>query len=549
MTHPLPDLPFDDRHDIIKKEKLLEFFRLSPEFATVTGYHAFDDQMPHVHREAFETEFAFINTWLQELRRIPREQLSQDQRLDLALFEHCHALHHFYFRDLDLWQRGPEAITEIGQILFMTLLGQVADDETRFHNIASRLESAPEYVREHQSRMLPPPRRWRDIALQTTTGMLSFFDAITDAARAKASPQTAARVARGAEQAKAEAHRYVTWLQQSPVDDRELWVLGKDRFQELLRLRKLGMDAQEILALGEDALARYEAERRRLAKELIGSDDIEAAQLAIQADAPPDFETALRVTRETCEAAKTFLQQHRIVDLPGNERLDIIETPAFLRPLIPFAAIFPPARFAPVQQGTYMVTPPADMKQLARHLNYTAIYNTAVHEAYPGHHLQLSTANLTCSFLRSATFIGGKSAELVEGWAHYCEELMKQHGFHDTLQGRFSMVNDLVWRATRVIIDVKLSQGEMSVEAATQLLMKKTHIPLEAAQAELNRYTHSPTYQLSYLLGKHLILDLKRAVQQKEGATFDEASFHNRLLHAGSIPVSVIRRDIFGVAA
>lgn len=540
-------LPYDDRSDLIKKDRLLAFLQLTPEFGTMIGYHANDHLLSHVDRAHLEAEMQFLKEWLAGLQQLPTATLTPDQRLDLLLFERAYALQRFSFEEIRSWERDPQAITEIGQILFLTLSYEAENEEKRFTDIAARLEQVPGFVREYQSRITKPPRRWRDLAIETTQGMPAFFDAAVAAAKAKASPMLVARVEQGAAQAKVETAAYIEWLKQLPVDEAESWVLGPERFRELIRLRDLGLEVNQILDLGQEYLGRYQAELTRLAVQIGGTADIDAVRRRIQANAPTDFAAALVATRKACAEAKLFLQKHRLVELPKEERLEVIETPAFLRPLIPFAAIFPPTRFAKTQKGTYIVTPPAHPADLAKHLNYAGLYNTAVHEAYPGHHLQLSTANLRTSIMRSVPVVGGKATELVEGWAHYCEELMKDRGFHDSPEGRFVMVSDLVWRATRIIIDIKLSQGEMSYDQAVQMLVQQAHLQEAGARAEINRYTSSPSYQLSYLLGKHLILELKKAVKEKEKGLFNELDFHTKLLSAGSIPVSIIRREIFQV--
>lgn len=543
----LPPL-FDDTHDIIKESKLREFFELAPEFATLCGCPGFDHRLPHVDVNAFTHEFAFIQNWVEDVRAVPRDTLTRDQQLDVALFEHLLSLHHYYFHEQDLWRRAPDAISEIGQILFLTLQNGAGDAETLFESIASRLEQVPRYVREHQSRILPPPARWRALAVHTTQAMLPFFEALAQACTlARVSDTLLARVTAGVRGAQTTTESYLQWLRDLACDPRELWVSGPERFAELIRRRKLGFTTTELLEFGTRSLATYETQRLELATRIVGAPDIAKTTALLEAQAPTNFADALAATRDACAQARSFLLAHNIVDLPDNERLDVIETPAFLQPLIPFAAIFPPARFAKQQRSVYMVTPPRDMNNLAKHLNYTSLFNTAVHEGYPGHHLQLSCANRYCSFLRSTMFIGGRSAELVEGWAHYCEELMKDRGFHDTPEGRFAMVNDLVWRATRILIDIQLSCGTMDYNAAVALLMEKTQMSQSAAEGEVNRYTHSPSYQLSYLVGKELIRTLKTDVATHEGAAFSERDFHNRLLRAGSIPVTMIRSEIFGV--
>ncbi len=548
MTRAEKGFHFDDRQDLIKRPKLLELFAFSPEFATVNGYHGFDDRLSRADTESIDEEFRFLRTWLQELKALPHQSLSVDQQLDLKIFEQYFALHQYYYEEIGTWKKSPDAITHIGQLCFLMLLYETSNEEKRFADIIARLEALPQYVREFKTRLEKPPRRWVELTVQTTQHLPLFFDAVVHAADGKISLALQNQLVQVIARTKAETSDYLTWLKtECAIDDSESWVLGPTHFDELIRLRHLGLTVPEILALGEQYLAQYEIEYRRLAKALVGSEDIDAAKALIEKQAPADFHEALATTRRAADEAKQFVVDHTLMSLPSNGELRVMETPPFLRLLIPFAAIFPPARFAPKQIGNYIVTPPKDPIQLGKHLNLTAIYNTAVHEGYPGHHLQLSTANLESSILRSAPFVGGKPPEYIEGWAHYCEEMMKDHGFHDTTEGRFVMVGDLVWRATRIIVDVKLSRGEISYDQAVQMLIEKGRIPAEGAQAEVNRYTFSPGYQLSYLIGKHLIRELKTAVQQKEGATFREASFHDRLLRAGAMPITLLREHVFGI--
>ncbi len=544
---PASAFVFDDTHDLIKRDKLLQLCALAPDFATVNGYHAHDAELPGADRNQLDAQMHFLRAWLAQVQTIPAHQLSASQQLDRRLFAHYMDLQNFFYDDLQLWEKSTDAITEVGHLCFMMLLHPHADPETHFANITARLDALPRFVAEHQSRTVRPPKRWRDLSIESTEHMPHFFDAIRNAPNGAISETLHKRLATAVLQAKSECIRYLDWLKNLAVDENESWVLGPERFAHFMRLRQLDMDPDQLIAFGENSLSRYTADRNYWAKQIVGRPDIAAAQSHIETQVPSDFAAALQTTRNACADARAFVQQRGLVDLPDDERLDVIETPPFLRSLIAFAAIFPPAKFAPVQIGTYIVTPPTDHARLAKHLNLTSIYNTAVHEAYPGHHVQLATANLHCSMLRSAPFVGGKATELVEGWAHYCEELMKDRGFHDTPEGRFTMVGDLVWRAARVIIDVKLSSGTMSFDEATAMLVQTAGMTSDTARVEVNRYTQSPGYQLSYLVGKHLLLELKDSVAARDGKKFSERDFHNELLRAGSIPIRMIREEIFGV--
>ncbi len=169
----------------------------------------------------------------------------------------------------------------------------------------------------------------------------------------------------------------------------------------------------------------------------------------------------------------------------------VTETPSAIRHLIPIAAYFTPARFEEPQKGIYIVTPPSSEELLGLN-NYAEIVATTVHEAYPGHRLQLVYTNKNPSLIR--TLASSFAHELVEGWAHYCEELMKEHGYADDLETHFVREKDRVWRAARVIIDCKLSTGEMSFEGGVDFLMKHANMEKVSAIVEVKRYTQTLSY-------------------------------------------------------
>ena len=204
----------------------------------------------------------------------------------------------------------------------------------------------------------------------------------------------------------------------------------------------------------------------------------------------------------------------------------------------PFAAYFPPAKFSKKQLGIYVVTPPLQKGTLEKH-NYTSIFNTSVHEAYPGHHLQLTAGFRNPSLVRTLA----NATEMVEGWAFYCEEYMRDVGFNNTPETRFVQTLDEIWRAARVVIDIKLQTGKMSFKEAVDFLIKQTGMEKGNAVAEVKRYTKNPSYQLSYLVGKYLIKKLKREIQEKMEERYSDRFFHETILKAGGIPVKYLREE------
>ena len=131
----------------------------------------------------------------------------------------------------------------------------------------------------------------------------------------------------------------------------------------------------------------------------------------------------------------------------------------------------------------------------------------------------------------------------------YCEELMREEGFDDGAAARVAMQTDVIWRACRVILDVRLHRRELDVDEATDFLAGQAGFERGAARSEVRRYTHTPAYNLSYLLGKLLILRLRTDERERQGVAFDLRAFHDALLANGSIPVSYQRRLLRGTPA
>jgi uncharacterized protein (DUF885 family) len=184
-----------------------------------------------------------------------------------------------------------------------------------------------------------------------------------------------------------------------------------------------------------------------------------------------------------------------------------------------------------------MVTPHEDKPEMLREAYHAGIRNTAVHEGYPGHHLQLSCANLNPSFAR----LFGDPVETIEGWAHYGEQMMKEQGFDADPATKFAQMTDQIWRACRIIIDIDLHSRRMTFDEAVDFLAKETGMERPGAVAEVKRYSFTPAYPLSYLTGKHLILQLRRDVRKGLGKQYSDKFFHDTYLYAGSIPLRYMR--------
>ena len=137
----------------------------------------------------------------------------------------------------------------------------------------------------------------------------------------------------------------------------------------------------------------------------------------------------------------------------------------------------------------------------------------------------------------------GQGTETIEGWAHYCEELMLEEGFYDNpKKAELILVNGQIWRAVRIIVDIELHCKQRTVEEAIKMLMKEATMDETSATAEVTRYTFSPGYQLSYLIGKLLIDDLRKEVKEKMGDKFTLKFFHDTILQSANMPYFFLKQ-------
>jgi uncharacterized protein (DUF885 family) len=374
--------------------------------------------------------------------------------------------------------------------------------------------------------------------------MPTFFDELAAAGAGVLDSVEQRRLDRASESAKVAIELYTTWLESTLTTGTDEWAIGRERHDAMVALRAFdGLDADSILALGWDRLREELAARAAAAQEVDRRADEATVIDRIKSDQPATFVDALDAYRDAMGRARRYLVDHDLVTVPGDERIDVVATPEYLRNVLPFAAYFEPAGFDRHPKGIYVVTPSVDGDPNAmREHNFASISNTSIHEAYPGHHLQMDTARRHPSLTR----LLANAPEFVEGWGMYSELMMREQGFDAEPRFRVMMHTDAIWRACRIILDIRMHRGELTVEEATDFLVKHTNFERPNAYAEIQWYSYRPTYPLSYLLGRTLLLALRADEERRLGAGFSLKRFHDTLLQNGSLPISFHRRLLGG---
>jgi uncharacterized protein (DUF885 family) len=543
LTRPEPATehgPDDSRFYDLVEARFRRIIRDNPIVGTYLGIHTEDDRLGDGSRDAVLGELAAEKEHLAAIEAIDPAGLSAEARFERDLEVHNVRRAIFDTEAVRIWERRSTALDVIGDALFLPFAQDYAPLPERLASIASRLEAVPAYLDESRSRAaVPQVRAWQELEIESAADLPSFFDEVVTAGAVLPDAERR-RLERAGEVARTAIAEYARTLTASLDGGSDEWALGRDRYDELVGLRAFdGLDADAILQIGEDQLESNKAARIRAAREIDDSVDEATVIDRLKSDQPKTFDEALDAYRDVMVRARRHLIERDIVTVPADERIEVLPTPEYLRNVLPFAAYFSPPKFDPNPKGIYIVTPSVgnDPNAMREH-NFSAISNTSIHEAYPGHHLQLSVANANPSLTR----LLADAPEFVEGWGMYSEQMMREQGFDDAPNFRLNMHTDAIWRACRIILDVRMHRGEIGIDDAIAFMVAQTSFEEANARAEVRRYTHTPTYQLSYLLGKVLLLGLRSDEQARLGGAFSLRDFHDTLLRNGSIPVSFHRR-------
>jgi len=546
---PVPDAgPLDDRLYDMVEQRVRRVIRDNPLYGTYLGIHTEDARLGDASRDAVLAEVEAERAHLAAVEALDDDGLSATARFERELEVHNLRRALFDAGVVRTWERRSTALDTIGDALFLLFARDFAPLQDRLESITGRLEEVPAFLEASRTRAtVPQVRIWQQTEIESARSLPALLRELRAAAAGTLPASELRRFTRAADRAAPAIEAYTGYLHDTLASGTDDWALGRERYDELLAHRAFeGLTADDIVEIGREQLREHHRLRREAAREIDPDADEATVIDRVKRDHPATFDEALLAYRDAMLRARAFLVEHELVTVPDDERLDVIVTPEYLRAVNPFAAYFAPPKFDPHPRGIYIVTPSVGNEAGAmREHNYGSISNTSIHEAYPGHHLQLTVANQHPSLTRLLT----DAPEFVEGWGMYSEQLMREHGFDDAPHFRLTMHTDAIWRAARIVLDVRMHRGELSVDEAVDFLVEHTAFEQPNARAEVRRYTYTPSYQLSYLLGKILILGLRADERRRLGPAFSLRAFHDALLRNGSIPISFHRRLLAAGAA
>lgn len=520
------------------------WFRFHPEAAVHVGVDGYEELLTPFSDEDIGALISLDQKILSALDEINLPDLDQDSRLDYTILYNAASIELHELLEQDWRYRMPQKYlpTEaIHQLITRPVENRHAALKHRMQAIPGYLRSAKNYLAHHCEQL---PASWVEDAIQGAHSGAQYFRDLLQNPAMKGKFQNPARLQPICDDAVHAMEEFEKFLRKD-VQPKAVgsFACGEEHFNTLLNdWHCLEIDAEQLHRFGTRLFEKTRQQLEALCRELPGSDDVEEQLARIREQHPAyDNKELLNAYRSRMKAAYDFVVENELVSVPEKQSLKVIETPVFLRHEIPFAAYEEPSYKDPDQQGYYYVTPVRSEGHLLEH-NWTSIDLTCVHEAFPGHHLQFSTANQNPR--NSMPRMLNASATFYEGWALYCEDMMQEQGFLHHPEHRFIMLRDRLWRALRVVIDVELHTRGLGVEEAAKRMCRELGFSIDQARADLNWYTQSPSVPMGYATGWALIRALREEEEKKPG--FNLRHFHDRLLSIGSCALPLVIKYEFG---
>jgi len=530
-------------------------YAFNPTEATAAGLHEFDARLEERGPEAVAGEARRLRGVLAELARLPEWRLSPDARYDyLVLQSHARA-RLLELEDIRVWRRDPNLYNRLAAAGVDNILKRnYAPIEQRLAAVLARERQIARLLDEARANLDNPPRIYTETAIAQAAGSVEFFERVVPQMfeRAGGSGLSAARRAEFHEandRAVAAVRAFREWLEGDllPRSNGD-FALGAENFRKkLLYEEMVDTPLPVLLREGERELRETQDEMRAVAEEIAPGRGVEAA-LQLLALEHPTADGLVGEARAELDRIRAFVRSAEIMTPPARENLAVAETPEYARSLS-FASLDAPGAFERVAtESYYYVTPPDPAwtaRQQEEHLAHYDRYTltvTSIHEAFPGHYYQALKARQSPSRVRAA--LGASS--FVEGWAHYCEQMMVDQGFGgNNPKLRLAQLDAALLRLCRYLVGIRLHTAGMSYEEAVSFFMREGYQARTNAEREARRGTLDPTY-LVYTLGKMEILKLRDEWRKQMGDSFRIGDFHDRLMSYGSPPIKILRMAMLG---
>jgi uncharacterized protein (DUF885 family) len=532
---------------------LTGFLAWRPEAGTGLGLHEYDGKVTDLSRASIEREQERMTRARASLTAIDQGKLSPEMSRECrALLASINAellgfeVFHGHYRNPMTYSAAFDLTTYAKR--------DFAPKPQRLRSVVAILREVPRTIADGRANLEDRlARPYITTAIEEANGTADFIsDDLVKAFDDVKDDELQADFARARAAAAAEMKGYAKWLESEKLPKAgDEFAMGPGAYAHMLRdTELLALSPEQVLEIGLRELKR---EQERFAAAAARIDRAKPALevfKSIQHEHPTE-QSLIPDTVRHLDAIRQFVIDRKLVSFPSMVPVKVEETPKFAR-ATSFASMDSPGPFENASEAFYYVTPTEptwDAKRKEEWLTSFSFYATdvtSIHEAYPGHyvqhlHLKASNASKIDKVFGSYAFI--------EGWAHYCEQMVIDEGYPAGVEDataakyRLDQSQEALLRLCRLCVSMKMHCQKMTVEEATKFFMDNCYYEEAPARQEAIRGTFDPGYCF-YTLGKLQILKLREDYKRQEGAGFSLMKFHDEMLGHGQPPIRLLREAI-----
>jgi uncharacterized protein (DUF885 family) len=524
-----------------------------PDAATELGDHRFDARLPDPSAQALADERRALDGWAARLGVLDRGTLSAEHQVDAAMMADSIARRVFEIDELREHTWNP-LLANPGKAIYQLLARDFAPLPDRLGSVAGRLAEVPGTLAEARRQLGRMPRVHLETAIAQFGGAIALISNEIDAAL-EAAPQCAAGLAQVRPAALEALTEHRTWLSAQLAEADGHGGFADPRIGPELFARKLSLtlsasaDADAILARAEADLDRVSEQITELAAQIAGAAGPGAVRQVLDrlaGDVPADA-TILEFCRDALAAQTAFVTGHRLITV-YDDPIELIPMPEIDRG-VAVAYCDSPGPLEPTPQPTFIaVSPtPADwaperVASFYREYNRHMVHDLMVHEAMPGHYLQLQHSR---RFTGSDTAIRAalRSGAFTEGWAVYAERVMAEQGYPgegDPRAVRMQQLKMQLRMTINAILDARIHAHGMTEAEAMALMADRGHQEDGEAAGKWRRAQLTSAQLSTYYVGYCEISDLAADLKAADPGLTDQ-QLHDRMLAHGSPPVRLLR--------
>jgi uncharacterized protein (DUF885 family) len=530
----------------IEEEFVYGSLALSPVGATSAGYHEhkgkrLDEMLDDFSPSGIAEQRAFYRDFHDRLEIVKPESLSSEERADYRMMEDQIQLALLDINLIRSYVHNPAVYVELlGNALFNPFVLEYAPKPQRFRHIIKRLEHVPALMREARDNLKDSPEVWTSVAQEENDGNIRLIDVTL---RSSVPNELKADFDKAAAEALDALRKFNEYLKNDLAKRITRWQLGKEKYDLKFQWTlDVGKTPEQVLAEAEDALKSVTEEMKRLAG---GKSIPEALNEIAQEHATPA--TYMDEARRDLQEATAFVKAKNLAPLPGRANLKVIETPEFMRGVYGVGGFNAAPALEPQLGAFYWVTPipanwpPQRVDSKLREYNRYGMQELTIHEAMPGHYVQLEYANNVEPKTRRVLRNIYGNGPYVEGWATYVQQVMSDEGYlNNSVPLRMTFLKQMLRVITNAIMDVRMQTMEMSDKDAMDLMIRQGFQETEEATAKLQRAKLTSCQLPMYFVGWRGWLRVREEYKRQKGPGFTLADFHSKALKESAVPLPVL---------